>query len=120
MGADPDTKYTPAGVAVTNISIGCNDEWRDKQSGEKQSRTEWVRAVLFGKLGEIAAEYLRKGSKVYIAGRLQTDKYTDKEGIERYSTKVVVSDLLMLDGRPRDDAPAKAPTDDFEMDDAPF
>jgi len=97
LGADPDIRYTTNGVAVANLSVASNREWKDKQTGEKQQQTEWVRAVAFDKLAEICAEYLVKGSKVYIAGRMQTRKYDDKEGITRYSTEVVLNQMQMLD-----------------------
>jgi single-strand DNA-binding protein len=99
LGNDPETRYTPSGAAVTTISIATSESWTDKQSGQKQERTEWHRVKFFGRLAEIAGEYLRKGSQVYVEGSLRTDKYTDKQGIERYSTDVVANEMQMLGGR---------------------
>ncbi|MGP1609743.1 MAG: single-stranded DNA-binding protein [Burkholderiales bacterium] len=98
LGADPETRYTTAGMAITNLRLATSEQWTDKQSGEKQDRTEWHRVVLFGKLGEIANEYLKKGRQVYIEGSLRTNKYTDKDGVEKYSTDIVASDMQMLGG----------------------
>jgi single-strand DNA-binding protein len=99
LGADPDTRYMPSGKAVTNIRIATSDSWKDKTTGDQQERTEWHTIVLFDKLGEIAAEYLRKGSQVYIEGALRTRKWQDKEGKDRYSTEIVARDMQMLGGR---------------------
>ncbi len=99
LGADPETRYMPSGGAVANLRLATTDNWKDKQSGERQERTEWHRVVCFGRLGEIAAEYLRKGSKVYIEGRLQTRKWQGQDGNDRYSTEIVANDMQMLDGR---------------------
>jgi single-strand DNA-binding protein len=99
LGADPDTRYMPSGKAVTNIRIATSESWRDKQTGDAQERTEWHNVVLFDKLGEIAAEYLRKGSQVYIEGSLRTRKWQDKEGKDRYTTEVVAREMQMLGGR---------------------
>ena len=98
LGADPETRYTANGGAITNIRLATSEAWKDKQTGENQERTEWHRVVLFGKLGEIAGEYLKKGRQVYIEGLLRTNKYTDKEGIERYTTDIVASEMQMLGG----------------------
>jgi single-strand DNA-binding protein len=98
LGDDPKTRYTAAGSAVTNISLATNESWTDKQTGQKQERTEWHRVKFFGRLAEIAAEYLKKGKQVYIEGSLRTDKYTDKDGIERYSTDIIASEMQMLGG----------------------
>ena len=98
LGADPETRYTTSGGAVTNIRIATSEQWRDKQTGENQERTEWHRVVLFGKLGEIAGEYLKKGRQVYIEGSLRTNKYTDKDGVERYTTDIVANEMQMLGG----------------------
>lgn len=98
LGADPETRYTANGGAITNIRLATSESWKDKQTGENQERTEWHRVVLFGKLGEIAGEYLKKGRQVYIEGSLRTNKYTDKEGIERYSTDIVAAEMQMLGG----------------------
>ncbi len=99
LGNDPEVRYTPNGNAVANISIATSDVWKDKQTGEQQERTEWHRVVLFNRLGEIAGEYLRKGSKVYIEGNLRTRKWQDKSGQERYTTEIVGNELQMLDSR---------------------
>jgi single-strand DNA-binding protein len=99
LGADPETRYTQGGSAVSNFRIATSETWRDKQSGEQQERTEWHRIVCFGRLGEIAGEYLRKGSKVYIEGRLQTRKYQDQNGQERSTTEIVANEMQMLDSR---------------------
>jgi single-strand DNA-binding protein len=99
LGADPETRYMPSGKPVTNIRIATSESWTDKQSGDKQERTEWHRVVLFEKLAEISAEYLRKGSQVYIEGSLRTRKWQDKEGKDQYSTEIVARDMQMLGGR---------------------
>ena len=99
LGADPETRAMPSGTTVANLRIATSESWRDKQSGEQQERTEWHRVVLFGRLGEIAAEYLKKGSQVYIEGSLRTRKWTDKQGNERYSTEIIGNELQMLGGR---------------------
>ena len=98
LGADPETRYTGGGTAITSLRIATSEQWTDKQSGEKQERTECHRVKLFGKLAEIAGEYLKKGRQVYIEGSLRTDKYTDKDGIERYSTDIIASEMQMLGG----------------------
>jgi len=98
LGRDPEVRYTAGGSAVANLRIATSESWKDKQTGEKKEATEWHSVVLFGKLGEIAGEYLKKGRTVYIEGRLQTRKYQDKEGVERYSTEIVGSDMQMLGG----------------------
>lgn len=99
LGRDPETRFLPTGGAVTNFSIAINESWKDKQTGERQERTEWVRIVAFGKLAEIAGEYLRKGSKVYVEGSLITRKYQANDGSDRYVTEIKVSEMQMLDGR---------------------
>jgi len=99
LGADPETRAMPSGTTVANLRIATSESWKDKQSGEQQERTEWHRVVLFGRLGEIAAEYLKKGSQVYIEGSLRTRKWQDKQGTERYSTEIVGNDMQMLGGR---------------------
>ena len=98
LGRDPETRYTTGGDAVTNLRIATTESWKDK-SGEKQEKTEWHTVVLFGRLAEIAGEYLKKGRPVYIEGRLQTRKYTDKEGVEKYSTEVVADRMQLLGSR---------------------
>ncbi len=107
IGHDPEVRYMPNGNAVTTVSIATTEGWKDKQTGERQERTEWHRVVFFGRLCEIAGEYLRKGSKVYIAGGLRTRKWQDKNGQERYTTEIVANEMLMLDSR------GGSPTDDF-------
>ena len=99
LGRDPETRYTQGGAAVTNLRIATAESWKDRQTGEQQERTEWHSVVCFARLGEIAGEYLRKGSKVYIEGRLQTRKWQDKEGHDRYSTEIVANEMQMLDIR---------------------
>ena len=99
LGADPETRYMPSGGAVTNIRLATSESWKDKQSGAQQERTEWHRVAMFGRLAEIAAEYLRKGSQVYIEGRLRTRKWQDNQGNERYTTEIVANDMQMLGGR---------------------
>jgi single-strand DNA-binding protein len=99
LGQDPETRTTPGGTTVTNIRIATSESWTDKASGEKKEQTEWHTVVMWNRLGEIAAEYLRKGSQVYIEGRLQTRKWQDKTGNDRYSTEVVASEMQMLGGR---------------------
>jgi single-strand DNA-binding protein len=101
LGRDPETRYTTGGDAVTNLSIATSEQWKDKQTGEKQEKTEWHRVVLFGRQAEVAGEYLKKGRSVYIEGRLQTRKYTDKDGVEKYSTEIV-ADRMQLIGGARD------------------
>ncbi len=138
LGNDPDVRYTAGGAAVTNISLATTASWRDKESGEQQDRTEWHRIVFFGRLAEIVGEYLRKGSQVYVEGRLQTRKWQDKEGNDRYSTEIVANEMQMLGSRggavPEPDLPAAtaenpeaapestagAAADDFVDDDIPF
>ncbi len=97
LGRDPETRYTTDGGAVTNLNIATSEQWKDK-SGEKQERTEWHRVVLFGRTAEIAGEYLKKGRSVYIEGRLQTRKYTDKDGVEKYSTEIVADRMQLIGG----------------------
>ena len=99
LGADPETRAMPSGATVANLRIATTENWKDRTSGENQERTEWHRVALFGKLAEIASEYLRKGSQVYIEGSLRTRKWTDKQGQERYSTEIVGNEMQMLGGR---------------------
>lgn len=98
LAADPEVRFTSAGSAICNLRLATSESWKDKESGEKQERTEWHRVVLFGKIGEIAGEYLKKGRQVYIEGSLRTNKYTDNDGIERYSTDIIASEMQMLGG----------------------
>ena len=99
LGADPETRYTASGSAITNIRIATSESWRDKQTGENQERTEWHRVVFFNRLAEIAGEYLRKGSQVYVEGSLRTRKWQDQSGQDRYSTEIVASEMQMLGSR---------------------
>jgi len=114
VGRDPETRYMPSGDAIVNLSLATTDQWKDK-NGEKQERTEWHRIVIFGKTAEIAGQYVRKGSQIYIEGRLQTRKWTDKEGQERYTTEIVADRMQMLGSRggggdaPMDREPPPAP-----------
>lgn len=126
LGEDPDIRYTGDGKAIANISVATSDSWKDKQSGEQQERTEWHRCVCFGRLAEIVGEHLHKGSKIYLEGRLQTRKWQDKDGQDRYTTEINFHDMQMLDSRqqsggqqaPRQQQMAP-PVDDFD-DDIPF
>ena len=99
LGRDPETRYMPEGGAVTNVSIATTDTWKDKTSGEKKEATEWHRVVFFNRLAEIAGEYLKKGSQVYVEGRLRTRKWQDKEGQDKYTTEIVCDTMQMLGGR---------------------
>lgn len=99
LGADPEVRYTPGGSAVTSISVATSESWRDKQTGDKQERTEWHRVVFFNRLAEIAGEYLKKGKKVYVEGSLRTRKWKDRNDVERYTTEIVANEMQMLDGR---------------------
>ncbi|MBL4585421.1 MAG: single-stranded DNA-binding protein [Pseudomonadales bacterium] len=99
VGKDPEVRYMPSGGAVTNITIATSESWKDKQSGQQQERTEWHRVVFFNRLGEIAGEYLRKGSKVYVEGSLRTRKWQGQDGQDRYTTEIVGSEMQMLDSR---------------------
>ena len=125
LGNDPETRYTPNGDAVTNISIAVGDDYKDKKTGNKVEQTEWVRASAFGKLAELMAEYLKKGSKVYIAGKMKTRKW-EKDGTTHYATEINASEMYMLDGK-TDVAPSKresppqnnSPDDNFD-DNIPF
>lgn len=99
LGADPETRFMPSGGAVTNVRLATSETWKDKQSGQMQERTEWHRVVFFNKLGEIAGEYLKKGSKVYIEGSIRTRKWQGQDGQDRYTTEIVANEMQMLDGR---------------------
>jgi single-strand DNA-binding protein len=106
LGCDPETRYQADGGAITNISIATTSHWKDK-SGEKQEQTEWHRIVFFGKLAEIAGEYLVKGSQVYIEGKLRTRKWQDRDGVEKYTTEIVADSMQMLGSRPNGEQPAR-------------
>jgi single-strand DNA-binding protein len=99
LGADPETRAMPSGMTVANIRVATSESWKDKQSGESKERTEWHNVALFGRLGEIAGEYLKKGSKVYIEGSLRTRKWQDKQGNDRYTTEIIGNEMQMLDSR---------------------
>jgi len=99
LGKDPEVRYSPNGQAVANVTIATSESWKDKTSGEKQERTEWHRIVFFGRLAEIAGEYLKKGAQIYIEGRLQTRKWQDKDGHDRYTTEIVANEMQMLGSR---------------------
>ncbi len=99
LGADPETRYMPSGGAVTNIRIATSESWKDKQTGDQQERTEWHSVAFFGRLAEIAGEYLRKGSQVYVEGKLRTRKWQDRDGNDRYTTEVVANEMQMLGSR---------------------
>lgn len=134
LGRDPETRYLASGDPVSGITVATSERWRDRTTGEHKEITEWHRISFFGKLAEIAAQYLKKGSQVYVEGRLRTRRYTDKEGIERYSTDVIADTLQMLGSRPQqgmspgDDiprttqtaSPSKEPTFSTPEDDVPF
>jgi single-strand DNA-binding protein len=113
LGRDPETRYMPSGGAVTNVTLATSETWKDKNTGEPQERTEWHRVVFFNRLGEIAGEYLKKGSKVYVEGSLRTRKWQGQDGQDRYTTEIVASEMQMLDskggGSAGYDAPPSAP-----------
>jgi single-strand DNA-binding protein len=136
LGGDPETRYMPSGSAVTNLTVATNESWKDKATGEQKDRTEWHKVAMFNRLAEVAAEYLRKGSQVYIEGKLRTRKWQDKSGQDRWTTEIVADEMQMLGGRggsggggsapmnsPSDSGPPSAPPqpgpDDFD-DDIPF
>ncbi len=133
LGGDPETRYMPSGSAVTNLTVATNESWKDKQTGEQKDRTEWHKVAMFNRLAEVAAEYLRKGSQVYIEGKLRTRKWQDKSGQDRWTTEIIADEMQMLGGRggggsapmssSSDSAPSSAPPqpgpDDFD-DDIPF
>jgi single-strand DNA-binding protein len=99
LGGDPETRYMPSGSAVTNFTVATNESWKDKQTGEQKERTEWHKVAMFGRLAEIAAEYLRKGSQVYIEGKLRTRKWQGQDGQDRYTTEIIADEMQMLGGR---------------------
>lgn len=99
LGADPEVRYMPSGAAVANITVATSENWKDKQTGEPQERTEWHRVVFFNRLAEIVGEYLKKGSKIYVEGSLRTRKWQDQAGVERYTTEIVAAEMQMLDSR---------------------
>ena len=109
LGQDPETRYTQSGAAVTNISVATSESWKDKNSGEKQEQTEWHRIVFFGRLAEIAGEYLRKGSKVYVEGSITTRKWQDNEGNDKYTTEIKAREMKMLDSKGGEKKPIAEP-----------
>lgn len=117
LGNDPETRTFPDGGSITNISVATSEKWKDKQTGQDQERTEWHRVVFKGRLAEIAAQYLRKGSKVYIEGKLQTSKYQDKQtGEDKYSTDIVVREMQMLDSKGDNNPPQQqAPQQQYQQ-----
>tara|TARA_B100000927_G_scaffold134947_1_gene108875 strand:+ start:5932 stop:6351 length:420 start_codon:yes stop_codon:yes gene_type:complete len=126
LGSDPEIKYTKAGDPVANLSIATSESWKDKNSGDLQEKVEWHRVVMFSRLAEIAEQYLKKGSKVFVEGKLQTRKWQDQEGKDRYTTEVVAKEMTMLDSRSssqtQENSPkveSEKPKDDFE-EDIPF
>lgn len=133
LGNDPEVRYSQLGSAMTTISVATSESWKDKATGEQKERTEWHRVKFFGKLAEIAGEYLKKGSQVYVEGKLRTDKYTDKSGVEKYSTDIIADEMQMLGGKgeksdaPRNEnkggggsTPPSRNDDPFPSDDIPF
>jgi single-strand DNA-binding protein len=129
LGADPETRSMPSGMTVTNIRIATSESWKDKASGAQQERTEWHSIALFGRLGEIAAEYLRKGSQVFVEGKLRTRKWQDKQGNDRFTTEIIADNMQMLGGRAggagaagtaeRGAAASAPPRDDYDQSAAP-
>ncbi len=121
VGQDPDTRFMPSGDSVTNLTVATNESWKDKQTGEQKDRTEWHKVAMFGRLAEIAAEYLRKGAQVYIEGKLRTRKWQDKNGQDRWSTEIIADEMQMLGGRsqaadkPAESRPQSAPDDDQDV-----
>ena len=111
LGRDPETRYMPDGAAITNVSVATSYQWTDKASGEKKEETEWHRVVFRGRLAEVAGEYLKKGSQVYVEGRLRTRKWQDKEGQDRYSTEIMATEMKMLGSRAGSGEPREAPVE---------
>ena len=101
LGRDPETRYMPSGDAVTNIAVATTESWKDKQTGEKKEQTEWHRVTFYRKLAEVVGQYMKKGSSIYLEGRLQTRKWVDKEGIERYTTEIIADSMQMLGSGPK-------------------
>ena len=113
LGRDPETRYMPNGEAVTNVAVATTESWKDKNSGDKKEITEWHRITFYRKLAEIAGQYLKKGSSVYVEGRLQTRKWTDKDGVERYTTEIIADTMQMLGGRPGGGGGSAGMDDDY-------
>lgn len=118
LGTDPEVRYMPNGGAVTNIRVATSESWKDKQTGEKQERTEWHRIVLYNRLAEIAAQYLRKGSRVFVEGAIRTNKWQDQSGNDRYTTEIIANSMQLMDSKGSGGSPSSAPMDD-EMMNAP-
>lgn len=119
LGRDPETRYMPNGEAVTNVAVATTESWKDKTSGDKKEITEWHRITFYRKLAEIAGQYLKKGSSVYIEGRLQTRKWTDKDGVERFTTEIIADTMQMLGGRPGAGGGSASMDDDYSSNNAP-
>ena len=119
LGKDPDIRYTPGGAAVANVTIATNESWKDKQTGEMQERTEWHNVVFFSRLAEIVGEYLKKGSQVYVEGRLQTRQWQDKSGNDRYTTEIIANEMQMLGGRSGAGMPESRPSNSAPSQQAP-
>lgn len=119
LGKDPDVRYMPSGKAVANVTVATNETWKDRNTGEKQERTEWHNVVFYSPLAEIVGQYLRKGSSVFVEGRLQTKKWQDKNGQDRYTTEIVANEMKMLGGRSGSGGSAPFPAEGPEMDAAP-
>ena len=119
LGADPEVRYMPSGGAVTNVTIATSETWKDKTSGDPQERTEWHRVVFFNRLAEIAGEYLKKGSKVYVEGSLRTRKWQDQSGADRYTTEIVANEMQMLDSRGGAGAPGASMPSSRQQSSAP-
>jgi single-strand DNA-binding protein len=120
LGRDPEVRYTPSGVAVANFTVATSEDWKDKESGEKKERTEWHRIVAFGKLGEICGQYLSKGRQVYIEGRIQTRDWEDQNGVKRYTTEIVASQMQMLGAKDEANTARPAGPSTADIADAPF
>ena len=110
LGKDPEVKHLPSGSAICSVTIATSRQWKDKTSGERQEETEWHRVTFFDRMAEIAGEYLRKGRPVYVEGRLKTRKYTDKDGVDKYATEIIATDMQLLGGKEDAPAPRAAPT----------
>lgn len=128
LGRDPETRYMPNGEAVTNITVATTESWKDKNTGEKKEQTEWHRVTFYRKLAEVVGQYCKKGSTIYVEGKLQTRKWTDKDGVEKYTTEIIADTMQMLGGRPQENntpdkksvlKPYSTP-DNFVSDDIPY
>lgn len=127
LGRDPELRYAPNGDAVATISVGITEKWVDKTSGDKKENTEWVRVVFYRKLAEVVGQYLKKGSSIYFEGKMHTKKYTDKQGVERYTTEIIADSMQMLGSRPNANESKPQPNmsgistpDNFDSSDIPF